>query len=416
MVARINTGKNIAKSLNYNEQKVQRGKAELIAASGFLKEPEEMNFYQKLWHFERLIKLNKRATTNSFHVSLNFDPSEKLDTETLVEIANRYMDQIGFSDQPYLVYRHDDAGHPHIHIVSTNIQPDGNRISMHNMGRNQSERARKAIELEFGLVKAEEKKVKKEAELAPVNVYKAIYGKAETRQAISNVLNMVVNQYRYTSLPELNAILIVYNVVADPGAAGSRINRHKGLTYRILDERGNKVGVPIKASSFFMKPTLKLLESKYAENETLRQPFKRRLAVEIEYSLLKNPRSILDFSENLSRSGINVVLRQNGDGLIYGVTYVDLKTKCVFNGSDLGKEYSAKGILERLGYSEKMSENSRLKPLIGTNPTGYEEELKNGSKNDLFDILLRPEYFDEYLLPYPFKKDKKKKKKRGMSI
>ncbi len=66
MVARINTGKNIAKALNYNEQKVQAGKAELISASGFLKEPEEMNFYQKMWHYERLINLNKRTLQMHF--------------------------------------------------------------------------------------------------------------------------------------------------------------------------------------------------------------------------------------------------------------------------------------------------------------------------------------------------------------
>jgi hypothetical protein len=416
MVARINTGKNIAKSLNYNEQKVQIRKAELIAASGFLREPDEMSFYQKMWHFERLIKLNQRATTNSLHVSLNFDPSEKLDKAKLIEIANRYMEQIGFSDQPYLVYRHDDAGHPHIHIVSTNIKADGNRISMHNIGRNQSERARKAIEVEFGLIKAEDRKNKKEAGLAPVNVYKAIYGKAETRQAISNVLNVVVNQYRYTSLPELNAVLKLYNVVADPGTSGSRINNHRGLTYRILDERGNKVGVPIKASSFFLKPTLKLLECKYAENEALRQPFKKRLAVEIEYSLIKNPQSILDFSDNLSKAGINVILRQNTEGLIYGITYVDIKTKSVFNGSDLGKEYSAKGILERLGYGEKTGENLGLKPLSRDQMDSYNEGEKIGGKNELIDILLHPEYIPQNLVPYSFKKDAKKKKKRGISI
>ncbi len=39
MVARINTGKNIANSLNYNEQKVHAERAELISASGFLQEP-----------------------------------------------------------------------------------------------------------------------------------------------------------------------------------------------------------------------------------------------------------------------------------------------------------------------------------------------------------------------------------------
>lgn len=41
------------------------------------------------------------------------------------------------------------------------------------------------------------------------------------------------------------------------------------------------------------------------------------------------------------------MLRQNNEGIIYGLTYVDHKTKCVFNGSDLGKQYSANGIQER---------------------------------------------------------------------
>jgi len=60
-----------------------------------------------------------------------------------------YMEKIGFCEQPYLIYRHYDAGHPHIHIVSINIRRDGSRISLHNIGRNQSEKARKEIENEF---------------------------------------------------------------------------------------------------------------------------------------------------------------------------------------------------------------------------------------------------------------------------
>ena len=39
-----------------------------------------------------------------------------------------------------------------------------------------------------------------------------------------------------------------------------------------------------------------------------------------------------------------VVLRQNDTGIIYGITYVDHKTRCVFNGSNLGKQYSANAI------------------------------------------------------------------------
>ncbi len=127
--------------LNYNEKKVQKGKAECIAAYNYLLYHSKMNFFQKIAGFERLNTLNDRASAKTIHVSLNFDPSEKLGDEKLSEIAQIYMDKIGFGQQPYLVYKHSDAGHPHIHIVSSTIKQDGSRINTHNIGRNQSEKA-----------------------------------------------------------------------------------------------------------------------------------------------------------------------------------------------------------------------------------------------------------------------------------
>ena len=62
------------------------------------------------------------------------------------------MEGIGFKDQPYLVYKHNDSGHPHIHIVSSLITPEGKRIRTQNIGRNQSEKTRKEIEKEFNLI------------------------------------------------------------------------------------------------------------------------------------------------------------------------------------------------------------------------------------------------------------------------
>ena len=67
MVARINTSKSISKALNYNEQKVVKGKAECIIASGLIKDIDKLNFYDKLHHFERLISLNEKTTINTFH-------------------------------------------------------------------------------------------------------------------------------------------------------------------------------------------------------------------------------------------------------------------------------------------------------------------------------------------------------------
>jgi hypothetical protein len=50
--------------------------------------------------------------------------------------------------------------------------------------------------------------------------------------------------------------------------------------------------------------------------------------------------------------------------MIYGLTYVDHKTKCVFNGSDLGKHYSAKGLQERCRPNESVQSQTALKTSV----------------------------------------------------
>src|SRR6478752_8955562 len=151
MVARITSPHSIQRALNYNEQKVKNGQAELLHAANYLKDTEQLNFYDKLQRFKDLIILNERAKTNTLHISLNFHNSDMLSKEKITEIAVEYMDKIGFGEQPFLIYQHFDAGHPHLHIVTTNIQANGKRIDTFNIGRNQSEKARKEIEQKFRL-------------------------------------------------------------------------------------------------------------------------------------------------------------------------------------------------------------------------------------------------------------------------
>lgn len=55
----------------------------------------------------------------------------------------------------------------------------------------------------------------------------------------------------------------------------------------------------------------------------------------------------------LEKDGIKAVTRQNDEGMLHGITYIDHRTGCVFNGSALGKQYSANGIWDqksRTGY------------------------------------------------------------------
>lgn len=417
MVAKVISGQDIQGALNYNEQKVLQGKAQCIQACGFLKNVEQLNFYDKLNRFTNLIDRNIRTKTNTLHISLNFDVSEKLAVDELNRIANTYMQRIGFGEQPYLVYEHHDAAHPHLHIVTTLIKVDGKRIPIHYLGKNQSENARKEIEVEFGLVQAQSKSKDEQVLINPINVQKAIYGKSETKQCISTIVRMVTRSYRYSSLPELNAILCQFNVVADRGSEKSKMFEKKGLIYSLLDDKGKRIGVPIKASSIHGKPTLSFLEKQFKLNEALREGAKTSLRKCIDRILDSNKvYSKPTFENTLEKHGIAVIFRTNSEGLTYGVTFVDNKTRVVLNGSTLGKAYSANAILEKLSANlESRALGHRDLPLLAesnTSKVDNESAIKAVEKTliELFNATELDHSSPEAALR--LRRNKRKKRKR----
>jgi hypothetical protein len=326
---------------------VKEGAARLIHAGNFLQEKEDMKFHDKLDRFQRLFALNQRTENKTVHISLNFHPTENFPAEKLACIADDYMQRIGFGKQPYLVYEHFDAGHPHIHIVTSCIQATGRRIPLHNIGRDKSEPARKAIESRYGLVRAEDQR-RQQQDIQPLNAQKVIYGQVETKRGITNVLDAVLKTYKYSSLPELNAILHLYNVAADRGKEDSRIFQKGGLVYRVLDDQGNKVGVPVKASSIYSKPTLAYLENQFRKNQPLKEGYAQRLKTAIDWALAGRQQfSLSQLIASLQKEGIATVKRQSATGQLYGITFIDHRTRCAFNGSDLGKQYSAAGLQKR---------------------------------------------------------------------
>ncbi|OJW81770.1 MAG: relaxase [Bacteroidetes bacterium 46-16] len=432
MVAVIKAGHSMHRIFNYNENKVKEGVAECIGAENYPLNAGEMSLSIKLNYLLKRMALNENVKRNSVHISLNFDPSEiGLPKEKLTEIAKTYMQKLGFGDQPYLVYQHRDAGHPHIHLVTTNIQADGRRIDLHHLGIRKSEPARKEIEKQFGLVVAQGRQTKQPYELEPIVMSKIHYGKLQSKKAIRNVLEGVLNTYKFTSLPELNAVLRQYNVLADCGSENSRIFKGGGLVYRILDDIGNPIGVPIKASDFYNKPTLKFLEDIYGPNQAKRMPFKARIKNEIEKAFIGKPLALDELIKKLEKQGIQTALRKSESGLLYGITYVDHQTKCVFNGSALGKQYSAKAIQERCQSRDEiyaaLLPQAKLKPAdIGeplqakTPPmpeTSHESNIipLKADEQSLLDILMKPEQLADYIPGQLKKKGKKKRKRKNIS-
>jgi len=416
MVAIVKSNSSLRNVLHYNENKLKQNAARLIHSNGFGKDTEHLGFTDKLKTFEKHNSLNERTQLKTVHISLNFDASEKPNQETLSKIAEIYMQKIGFENQPYLVYEHYDAAHPHIHVVTTNIRRDGTRIKMQNIGRNFSEKARKEIEKEFKLKPAQGQK--QIYELKPVNAQKIQYGKSQTKRSITNVLDRILHEYKYCSLPELNAILKGYNILADRGSENSRTYNAGGLVYRVLDEKGVKIGAPVKASAIYNKPTLKFLQQKFQENVVEKQRHKQRLRNAIDFALAKSScRSVQQLTDILTKEKIQVVLRQNEHGIIYGLTYVDHESKCVFNGSDLGKPYSANQLQKRLKKENEFTQQVSLRtdPFLKPSSTNHGEgataQEKHGD-HDLWEELTRNEQDTALATELYQKQFKKRKRKR----
>ena len=131
------------------------------------------------------------------------------------------------------------------------------------------------------------------------------------------LLDAVFSQYKFASLPEFNAALKQFNIVADRGKEEGRIYKNRGLVYRILDADGNKVGVPIKASSISCKPILDNLEKKFTANEAAKESLKPFVKIKLDDCLSQSPSTMKELMEQLKQKNIYTVLRQNAEGRLY---------------------------------------------------------------------------------------------------
>jgi hypothetical protein len=336
MRPKITTSHNIARSIFYNEQKVQLGVAERLVAANFLKECPKLTTEDIIQRFQRRMELNDRVTTN-LHITLNFDPQDKIPVERMVPVMHLYMKEIGFGEQPWVGWGHNDAGHPHCHIVTTHVKRDGDPIDLYKIGEDRSEKARQKIEAEFNLVTGEMKKQQRLARglVRQEFACRVEYGREPLTRSISDVLEHVTEQFKYTSFDELNAILRHYNVEADRGQPGTRLYENGGLLYRALDENGHSIGRPLKASFFDCKPTLDKLEQRFVQNLSFKQEQKERIEAKMCMAVTFHPDDPDGVRSSLSRDGLELSVSCDMEGNCTGITVVDFGRRVVFSGEEL---------------------------------------------------------------------------------
>lgn len=86
------------------------------------------------------------------HLVLSFSPLDlaRLNDELMVEIAQEYMRRMEITDTQYVIYRHNDKAHPHLHIVYNRVN-NRRRELRGDQNFRKSAAVTKALTREYGL-------------------------------------------------------------------------------------------------------------------------------------------------------------------------------------------------------------------------------------------------------------------------
>jgi len=146
MIAKIVIGQGFKGVVNYILDK-SKG-TELLESEGVrLKSTETI-----IQSFVSQTEMNPRLKNPVGHISLNFSAQDcdKINSELMVQISREYMKQMGISDTQYIIGRHYDKEHPHLHIVFNRVDNYGNTISDRN-DRFRSEKICKELTQKYNL-------------------------------------------------------------------------------------------------------------------------------------------------------------------------------------------------------------------------------------------------------------------------
>lgn len=424
MVAKINVGSSLYGVLAYNQKKMDEMEADVLFAHRmFESEDGRFSLRQSMESFEMFLPQDIRTEKPIIHISLNPHPDDKLSDAQLSQIAQEYMDMLGYGNQPYIVYKHEDIERPHIHIVSLRVDEQGRKLNDKFEYRRSKEITRK-LEEKYGLRPAERSKSEDISQLSKLD-----YQAGDIKKQVSNTVKSVMSSYRFQSFGEFKTLLSLYNIHAEEVKGEIRGRSYHGIVYSATDDKGEKKGNPIKSSLIGKSVGVITLDRNIRQTGELWKTGTLRLSIKDSIQEVLNQSTSIDqFRDDLKKKGVDVVIRQNDDGRIYGVTFIDHENRIVFNGSRLGKEFSANAIHKR--FQSGAGFEVKNKPLKQTSHQSTKDETdslnqyssdyqnqtisKESLIGDIFKMLLGNQgNHDDNYYSYSGKRKRKRKRRFG---
>ena len=297
------------------------------------------------------------------------------------------MEALGYGNQPYIVFKHNDIAREHIHIVSLRIDGEGKKIN-DKFEKRRSKKITDALERKYGLIPSSKVTDKAMNETPKIDIIRG-----NINEQVASVLRMVLKHYRFCSLGELNAILSKYNLAVEEVKTEFRGKKYDGLVYVPTDDKGGKASTPIHASDIGRGVGYTAVQNKVQKSKQAIKPLIPTIRRKVLGVMRTSPDTEEKLRQRLEEQGLRVTNRKNESGRIYGITFIDDKEGIALNGSRLGKGYAANvfnGYFSNPTHNPFLDETQygSLSARLDQSATVHPSQLNTEESDNLVDELI----------------------------
>ena len=299
--------------VQYNDKKVEKGTGELMLMKNFPSFINENSSQEGVRNYLKSISKNEKVKKPQFHavISTKFQQHNK---EELAKVAEDFMQEMGYGNQPFIVVFHNDTENNHVHIVSTRVDKSTGK-------------------------KLNDSYEKLKAQKSLIEIKERIYGKNN-----EDIINKLLS-YNISSLKQLeilmekngfklvnnkndeNALDILKNGVREKTINGNQLNFSNPKN----DNRAKQIKAILnKYKEVYSNKVFKVEDRRYLEKmlpeEKQKENWKPK--IEFESELQKKLREVF---------GIDVVFHHKDELRPFGYTLIDHKSETIYKGSDILK-------------------------------------------------------------------------------
>ena len=332
IVAIHRSGPSTAGTMRYNGDKVRAGVAEVVAEHGI--GSRDIRTIARVLADRELLSL-REAEHVSFQMSVNPGPDDAIREEQIPSFVRELMEGLGYGRQPWAVFRHEDTGRRHWHVVSVRVDDKGRKINDF-WEKRKCDRLVASLETKYGFTKGAVKAASRPMETSEtLPVFRKNSG--DTLKSIEACVRHSLG-YRFTTRRQFAEILRCHGVQVQEGLGKDDLKVY--LSFQGLDETGRPCTGSVSETrlSLAVSDSLTHRLAECAGQDTLAE--RSALRSEMSSALNASP-DYAAFEGAMRAKGVDVVLYRDGEGVPSAATVIDHRSMCAFKASELSRTLSA---------------------------------------------------------------------------